>query len=123
KPAAKAPEGMVLVPANTKFDFKVSGIEIEGKDEPGVDVQYSWEDVPRRHHNHQIDIPAFYIDKFPVTNARFKKFLDAANYRPKDDHNFLRDWKNGTYPDGWEKKPVTWVSLEDAREYAAWAGK
>ena len=37
--------------------------------------------------------------------------------------NFLRDWKNGSYPDGWANKPVTWVSLEDARAYAAWAGK
>ena len=27
------------------------------------------------------------------------------------------------YPDGWASKPVTWVSLEDARAYAAWAGK
>jgi formylglycine-generating enzyme required for sulfatase activity len=40
-----------------------------------------------------------------------------------DDHNFLRDWKNGSFPAGWEKKPVTWVSLEDARAYASWAGK
>ena len=37
--------------------------------------------------------------------------------------NFLKDWKNGTYPQGWGNKPVTWVSLEDARAYAAWAGK
>ena len=58
-----------------------------------------------------------------MTNARFKKFLDATQYHPKDDHNFLRDWKNGTYPEDWGKKPVTWVSLEDARAYAAWAGK
>ena len=41
----------------------------------------------------------------------------------KDDLNFLRDWKDGTYPDGWANKPVTWVSQEDARAYAAWAGK
>jgi formylglycine-generating enzyme required for sulfatase activity len=27
------------------------------------------------------------------------------------------------YPDGWAEKPVTWVSIEDARAYAAWAGK
>ena len=40
-----------------------------------------------------------------------------------DDLNFLRDWKNGAYPEGWANKPVTWVSLEDARAYAAWAGK
>ena len=32
-------------------------------------------------------------------------------------------WKDGTYPAGWDNRPVTWVSLEDARAYAAWAGK
>jgi len=31
--------------------------------------------------------------------------------------------QGGTYPPGWDRKPVTWVSLEDARAYAAWAGK
>ena len=66
---------------------------------------------------------AFYIDRTPVTNAEFKQFLDATHYHPADDHNFLRDWKNGTFPAGWENKPVTWVSIEDARAYAAWAGK
>ena len=35
----------------------------------------------------------------------------------------MRDWREGTYPDGWANKPVTWVSLEDARAYARWAGK
>jgi formylglycine-generating enzyme required for sulfatase activity len=68
-------------------------------------------------------IGPFYMDKHPVTNAEFKEFLDAAHYHPKDDQNFLRDWVNGTYPTGWDKKPVTWVSLEDARAYAKWAGK
>jgi iron(II)-dependent oxidoreductase len=38
-------------------------------------------------------------------------------------HNFLKDWQNGSFPPGWEDRPVTWVSLEDARAYAAWAGK
>jgi gamma-glutamyl hercynylcysteine S-oxide synthase len=123
KPAAKAPEGMILIPAQNKFWFKVSGIEIEGKDEKGVDVQYFWEDYPRRHHDNQFDIAAFYIDRYPVTNEQFKKFLDASKYKPNDDHNFLKDWKSGTYPEGWAKKPVTWVALEDARAYAKWAGK
>ena len=88
-----------------------------------MDAQYPWEDSPRRHHDHVIEIRAFSIDRYPVTNAQFKKFVDAARYNPKDGHNFLRDWKNGTYPEGWSNKPVTWVSLEDARAYAAWAGK
>ena len=125
-PAATAPstvgDGMVRIPASS-FRFQVSGIEIEGGNDIGVDAQYPWEDSPRRHHDHVIEIKPFSIDRYPVTNAQFKKFVDAARYDPKDDHNFLRDWKNGTYPEGWSNKPVTWVSLEDARAYAAWAGK
>jgi formylglycine-generating enzyme required for sulfatase activity len=119
---AAAPQGMVRIPASL-FNFKVEGIELEGGNRAGVDVQYPWEDVARRHHLHSMQVPAFFIDKYPVTNAEFKKFLDSTHYHPKDDHNFLKDWKSGTYPDGWANKPVTWVSLEDARAYAAWAGK
>ena len=39
-----------------------------------------------------------------MTNTEFKKFLDATHYRPKDDHNFLRSWQNGAYPDGWDNE-------------------
>lgn len=122
KVAASTPPGMVRIPA-ADYDFEVRGIEIEGGNDPGVDVQYPWEDTPRRTHRHVVHIKTFYIDRTPVTNAEFKKFLDASGYHPADDHNFLRDWKNGTYPEGWANKPVTWVSIEDARAYAAWAGK
>lgn len=122
KAAATTPEGMVKIPEG-EYVFKVQGIEIEGFDDVGVDVQYPWEDTPRRFHEHKLRVNMFYIDKFPVTNAAFKKFLEATRYHPQDDLNFLRDWKNGSYPEGWGKKPVTWISLEDARAYAKWAGK
>jgi formylglycine-generating enzyme required for sulfatase activity len=122
KPAATAPPGMVKVPA-IKFEFVVQGVEIEGGNLAGVDFQYPWENAPRRYHRHAMQVPAFFIDKYPVTNAAFKRFLEASGYHPKDDHNFLKDWKGRTYPAGWEKRPVTWVSLEDARAYAAWSGK
>jgi formylglycine-generating enzyme required for sulfatase activity len=120
--AASAPEGMVRIPA-ASFLFRVQGIEIEGSDDIGVDVQYPWEPTPRRFHEHRLPVAAFYMDRYPVTNTQFKKFLDATHYRPRNDLNFLRDWVNGTYPPGWANKPVTWVSQEDARAYAAWAGK
>ena len=128
KPATVAPEDMVLVPA-ARYHFHVSGVEIEGWGHPagtdalGVDVQYPWEDVPRMVHDKDVDVRSFYIDRCPVTNAQFKKFLQASGYHPRDDHNFLKDWTAGSYPQGWDKKPVTWVSLEDARAYAQWAGK
>jgi formylglycine-generating enzyme required for sulfatase activity len=122
KPPSGAPADMVKIPEGD-FDFRISGIEIEGFNDIGVDVQYPWEDTPRRFHDHPMHLKSFWIDKYPVTNAQFKKFLDATHYHPQDDLNFLRDWKNGGYPAGGDNKPVTWVSLEDARAYAAWAGK
>ena len=122
KPASSAPEGMVKIPEGD-FVFKVHGIEIEGFDDIGVDVQYPWEDSARRYHERKMRMKAFWIDKYPVTNAEFKKFMDATHYHPQDDLDFLHDWHNGTFPEGWGDKPVTWVSLEDARAYAAWAGK
>jgi gamma-glutamyl hercynylcysteine S-oxide synthase len=121
-PARSAPEGMVRVEGGS-FDFKVEGIEIEGSDDVGVDVQYPWENSARRFHEHPMQVKSFYIDKYPVTNAEFKKFVDESHYRPKDDGNFLKDWKDGNFPEGAAKRPVTWVSLEDARAYAKWGGK
>jgi len=117
-----APQGMIALPA-ADYDFIVNGIEIENSNNPGVDVQFPWEDSPRRNHRHLIHIPRLFIDRTPVTNAQVKRFVDAAHYHPADDHNFLRDWSRGSYPKGWGKKPVTWVSIEDARAYCEWAGK
>jgi len=122
KPPAVAPIDMISIPAG-EFRFRVEGIEIEGMDDIGVDAQYPWEESPRRFHDHPMHVKSFWIDKYPVTNAQYKKFLEATHYHPQDDLNFLRDWKDGNYPSGWENKPVTWVSLEDARAYASWAGK
>jgi formylglycine-generating enzyme required for sulfatase activity len=122
KPATSTPAGMIRIP-QAEYDFEVRGIEIEGGDDPGVDVQYPWEDTPRRYHRQHMHVRGFYIDRTPVTNAQYKTFLDQTRYRPADDHNFLRDWKDGGYPEGWANKPVTWVAIEDARAYAAWAGK
>jgi formylglycine-generating enzyme required for sulfatase activity len=122
QPAKSAPAGMVLIPGG-EYLFKVWGTEIEGGVSVGVDVEYPWEDSPRRFHERKLTVKSFYMDQYPVTNAEFKHFLDATHYAPADKGNFLKDWKDGQIPTGWEKRPVTWVSLEDARAYAEWAGK
>lgn len=113
---------MVAIPAGD-FDFVVSGVEIEGYTSKGLDFQYPWENSARRSHRHRMKMEAFYIDRYPVTNAEFERYINATDYRPADDHNFLRDWVNGKPRQSWENKPVTWVSIEDARAYADWAGK
>lgn len=120
--AESMPAGMIKIPA-ARYEMNVNGIEIEGGENPGVDVQMPGEETARRHHHFTIDIPSFYIDEYPVTNEQFKMFMDAVNYKPADTINFLKDWKNGNYPEGWSKKPVTWIDIEDARAYAKWRGK
>ena len=121
-PAATAPDGMVSIPGG-EFVFAVGGVEIEGFNWAGQDVQYPWESLPRRHHRKVMDIAPFHIDRHLVTNAQFKAFLDATGYAPADAINFLAHWVDGAPRAGWENKPVVWVSLEDARAYATWAGK
>ena len=122
KATSSTPNGMIDIPGGD-FEFAVQGIEIEGDDWVGLDVRYPWEDSARRFHKHTLAVKRFFIDKFPVTNAEYKRFVDATGYHPKDDLNYLLDWTEGTYPNGWGGRPVTWVSIEDARAYAHWAGK
>src|ERR1700761_9276570 len=43
KKGPTAPEGMFRIPGGA-FRFRVTGIEIEGFNDIGVDVQYPWED-------------------------------------------------------------------------------
>ena len=123
---ASAPDGMVAIPGGL-FDFVVDGIEIEGQLWDGVDVQYPWEPSPRRFHRHRLTIAPFFIDRGCVTNAEFAQFTEATAYAPQGGHDsahhFLADWRDGKPQPGWERKPVTWLSLDDARAYAAWAGK
>jgi formylglycine-generating enzyme required for sulfatase activity len=119
---ATAPQGMLTIPAGP-FDFVVGGVEIEGQTWDGNDVQYPWEDSARRGHRRHMQMESFHIDRTPVTNAQYAVFLDESGWRPLDAHNFLRHWVDGRPPVGWENKPVTWVGIEDARAYAAWAGK
>lgn len=69
-----------------------------------------------------VNLKTFYIDKYPVTNYLYMKFLEESKYYPSDTVNFLKHWKNGRFPDGLGNHPVVWVSLDDARNYASWYG-
>ncbi len=74
----------------------------------------------------------FEMDRTPVTKAAFRGFLLETRYGPQGLRNFLADWTRPAGaeaqpwrwapPEGKENHPVTWVSLDDARAYAAWAG-
>ena len=62
-------------------------------------------------------IPAFEIDAFEVTNFMYYAFVRSTG------HRWPAAWPSGRYPLAHENRPVTGVSINDARAYAAWAGK
>lgn len=78
-----------------------------------------------------INLPAFYIDKYPVTNAQYSVFLDYMN--KNKDHSFCHKLeptsKNHT-PQYWNDPlfnkpnfPVVGVDWWDAYAFASWANK
>lgn len=110
------------------FNFSTHGVMLEGDTAQGVDIQFPWESSPRKDHAGQVTINAMYVDKYPVTNIAYHTFVTASKYVPADTEHYLQHWqkKGSTAPSplpGWEKKPVTYVSLQDARTYCAYYGK
>jgi formylglycine-generating enzyme required for sulfatase activity len=79
---------------------------------------------------HTVSVGAFYIDRYPVTNEEYKRFVDATDHpvpyykvewADVDEYNW--DPETRTPPEGKEKHPVVLVTWEDAVAYATWAGK
>ena len=79
---------------------------------------------------HSVYVDAFYMDKYEVTNAQFKKFVDTNPQWQKDhiedrfhDGDYLKYWNGNNYPSEKGNHPVTWVSWYAAMAYAKWTGK
>jgi formylglycine-generating enzyme required for sulfatase activity len=62
--------------------------------------------------------PVWYIDRFPVTNVAYQRFLEDT-----PDHPPPPSWLSRRAPQGYEDHPVTEVSWHDAQAYAVWANK
>ena len=71
----------------------------------------------------RVTLSPYAMDIVPVTNAQFALFLEKSHYKPKYLENFLKHWQNGMVPPRLADHPVVYVDLDDARAYAAWAGK
>lgn len=70
-------------------------------------------------------VPSFYIDKYEVTNAQYKRFIDATKREPPKNvvNPDYTIWKNGTFPEELANHPVVNVTWYDAKAYCEWAGK
>jgi formylglycine-generating enzyme required for sulfatase activity len=94
----------VWIPAGS-MDFQFS------YDSAG-EVRYNWKNVELTE--------GFWLGKTEVTVKQFKKFVEETNYQTeaeRDNNRFT--WKDTGF-DQEEDHPVVYVSISDAKAYAAW---
>lgn len=102
---------MVLVPGGT-FTMGIDREELlqifalDGKENPIFATE-----VPAR----EVDTGPYYVDKYPVTNAQYSRFLVETGHRKP----LLWQQPGWSHPE----QPVVGLGWDDARAYAAWAGK
>ena len=64
---------------------------------------------------HTVYLDAFYIDALEVTNAEYRKFVEAKGHKPP------RYWNDPKY--NADKQPVVGITYSDAQAYCQWVGK
>ncbi len=114
---ALAPQGMVYIPAGP---FWMGSAD----DDP--------EAMENEKPRHEVRLRGYYIDRYPVTNAQYRAFIDAGGYRERQHWTEVGwNWKGSrTEPQYWQdanfngdSQPVVGVSWYEAAAYAKWAGK
>ena len=114
-PLKLVPLDMMFIPAGD-FDMGSRSNDNDAEDD----------EKPR----HTVYVNAFYIDRYEVTNAQYKKFIDANPQWQKDrilkeyhDGDYLKHWNGNNYPPGKDNHPVVYVSWYAAMAYAEWNEK
>jgi eukaryotic-like serine/threonine-protein kinase len=131
----KAPSGMVPVEFENKGSMQSGPVDLWGI--------AGFEALPA------VRVATYWIDKFEVTNAEFKRFVGQGGYEKQKywKHEFRKDgrvlpwaegmklfvdktnrpgpsaWIQGEYPQGEDEYPVRGVSWFEAEAYAEFVGK
>ena len=117
---------MIYIPAGT-FMMGTSDAQIQEmlRENPNWDADWFEDEKPA----HEVYTDAFYMDEHEVTNAQFKKFLEANPEWRKDRIDrkyytgyYLNDWYGMDYPNGKADHPVVRVGWYAAAAYAQWVG-
>ncbi len=84
----------------------------------GTDKDASGDEKPQ----HTVYLDAFWLDKYEVTNAQYKKCVDAGKCSAPSSSN--SSTRNSYYGNSqFDNYPVIYVSWENANKYCTWAEK
>lgn len=103
---------MVLIPSGD-FEMGSSDINSDVREKP----------------LHTVYVDVFYMDKYAVTNAQYRKFVEATDYKQPKGYSIgtrgewleFRPWLSDRF--NRDNHPVVCVNWEDANAYAKWASK
>ncbi len=129
KLAVSDPGGADAIPGNERFNPALSNRQdyatdraarLDGREAvlvPEGTFMMGSEDSPDEAPARLVHLPAYYVDKFPVTNSDYELFVLATGHRSPS------HWRDGRCPTELARHPVCYVSWHDALAYAKWAGK
>jgi formylglycine-generating enzyme required for sulfatase activity len=66
---------------------------------------------------HRVKLPGFYLDRHEVTNQDYGAYIRASQAQSP------LSWKDGVYPSGMDRYPVTDVTWYQADAFCSWMGK
>ena len=116
---AGVPAGMITVPGGqyqvgiTEADLRKLALKLRyGDNLDSLILQW------RSTEPQQVTLDNYFLDRNEVTCAWWAAYLKE---NPKG--AVPMNWSDGKMPDGWEQRPVTGISFEDAEAFAQWCGR
>jgi formylglycine-generating enzyme required for sulfatase activity len=90
-----------------------------GDREWGADREWYEQETPQ----HEVDLPAYYIARYPVTHMQYYAFVQSTGRKPpaaRIDADQPYEWRDGQPPAHLRNHPVALVNWYDAVAYCAW---
>ena len=76
---------------------------------------------PKNGPAHTVDLPAYDIDRFEVTNDEYAWFIENTGHVTYAEENSTKNWRDAA--EGKGNHPVVYITWDDAVAYCEWAGK